>query len=70
MERLTEENFDYCRDICGCANSCRRLKEGFAPCKDALRYERLRRYENTGREPEEVEGKEVGPCSSTRSRQE
>lgn len=58
MARLTQAEGDYCRDVCGCANICKRLKEGFAPCKDALRYERLRRYENTGWEPEEIMGKE------------
>lgn len=55
--RLTKPDGDYCRDVCGGANSCKRLKEGGDRCLDAERYDRLRRYENTGWEPEEIGGK-------------
>lgn len=54
---LTEPDGDYCQNVCGSANSCRRLKEGGGRCRDAERYDRLRRYENTGWEPEEIAGK-------------
>ncbi len=54
MTRLTTPQGDYCRDVCGCRNTCPRLQRGQPPCKDAQRYQRLRQYENTGREPEEI----------------
>ena len=58
--RLTQKSGDYCRDECGQHASCQRLdharrhKDLSLRCKDALRYERLREYENTGFSPEEV----------------
>lgn len=55
--RLTRPDGDYCRNVCGSVNSCKRLKEGGGRCRDAERYDRLRRYENTGWEPEEIAGK-------------
>ena len=52
MNRLTTPDGDYCRDVCGMANTCRRLQVArllddlSRRCDDALRYERLRMYEN------------------------
>ena len=59
-DRLTQKSGDYCRDECGQDKSCQRLDHAgrhndlSLRCKDALRYERLREYENTGFSPEEV----------------
>lgn len=59
-DRLTKKSGDYCRDECGQDKSCQRLDHArrhndlSLRCKDALRYERLRDYENTGFLPEEV----------------
>ena len=59
-DRLTKKSGDYCRDECGQDKSCQRLdharchNDRSLRCKDALRYERLRDYENTGFSPEEV----------------
>ncbi|WP_300685460.1 hypothetical protein [Acutalibacter sp. 1XD8-36] len=59
-DRLTKKSGDYCRDECGQDKSCQRLDHAqrhndiSLRCKDALRYERLRDYENTGFSPEEV----------------
>lgn len=59
-DRLTQKSGDYCRDVCGQAGSCQRLDHArrhndlSLRCRDALRYERLREYENTGLAPEEV----------------
>lgn len=53
MNRLTRtaEKFDYCRDFCG---NCKYPAEIREKCLDARLYERLRDYEDTGLEPEEV----------------
>lgn len=59
--RLTKTAGDYCSDECGQARSCRRLDDAkqnddlSLRCKDALRYERLREYEDTGLLPTEIE---------------
>ncbi len=59
-DRLTKKSGDYCRDECGQDKTCQRLNfarrhnELSGRCKDALRYERLREYENTGFSPKEV----------------
>lgn len=59
-DRLTQKSGDYCRDECGQAGTCQRLDHArrhndlSLRCKDALRYERLREYENIGFAPEEV----------------
>lgn len=65
MQRLTDKTADYCRDKCGMAPTCKRLKEGDI-CQNARCYERLRRYEDTGLEPEEIAvraGEEVSECT-------
>jgi len=58
MDRLTKPNGDYCRDVCGQANTCERLeyakRHPGTRCQDAKRYERLRQYENTGLTPDEI----------------
>lgn len=48
LERLTTPDGNYCRDMCGMANTCKRLKEGKQRCTNALLYERLQYYENGG----------------------
>jgi hypothetical protein len=56
MNRLTRtaEAFDYCRDYCG-EGDCQHKAGVFpAKCLDATMYERLRDYEDTGLEPEEI----------------
>lgn len=59
-DRLTQKSGDYCRDECGQAGTCPRLDHArrhnnlSLRCRDALRYERLREYENTGFAPKEV----------------
>lgn len=53
MQRLTDKTADYCRDKCGMAPTCKRLKEGDI-CQNARCYERLRRYEDTGLSPQQV----------------
>lgn len=59
-DRLTQKSGDYCRDECGQAGTCPRLdyarrhNDLSLRCRDALRYERLREYENTGFAPKEV----------------
>ncbi len=45
VRRLTERDGDYCKDICGQAKTCKRLKAGDI-CDDARRYARLREFEN------------------------
>ena len=59
MDRLTIPDGDYCRDVCGNANTCRRLKEGKTMCSEVARYRRLREYEDTGLSPEELRKKEM-----------
>lgn len=46
MSRWTLPNGDYCRDVCGQINTCKRLKDGKDPCDDACRYDKLRVFEN------------------------
>lgn len=53
MTRLTKPDGDYCREECGFYKSCARRKKGDL-CRVALHYDRLRLYENTGWEPEEI----------------
>lgn len=52
MNRLTQKGGDYCRHVCGQINTCPRARG--ARCGDALRYARLRQYEDTGVSPEEI----------------
>lgn len=52
MERLTKPNSDYCHDICGHANSCKKVREDTKRCRDFFLYERLKEYENI------IEGRE------------
>lgn len=53
MERLTTEDGNYCRDICGQAGTCKRANTENM-CKDALRYGRLAEYENSEYPPKIV----------------
>lgn len=48
MDRLTTPDGNYCRDMCGMENTCKRLKRGERICRNALIYERLQKYENGG----------------------
>lgn len=48
FDRLTTPDGDYCKEICGMFNSCKRLKNGERRCRNALIYERLQKYENLG----------------------
>lgn len=52
-ERLTKEDGDYCRDVCG-MSTCKRISETGRRCSDAYRYSRLREYENIGMSPSEL----------------
>lgn len=65
MQRLTIRDKTYCSAICGQENTCQRVISG-AICKDALRYQALQKYEDTGYYPDEIikylgikEGQEV-----------
>lgn len=86
MDRLTTPDGDYCRDECGMANSCKRLRDArllndlSRRCDDALRYDRLRMYENIEAEadampetvPEGTEAflREAAACEAERVRLE
>lgn len=86
MDRLTTPDGDYCRDECGQAGTCKRLEcarvmgNMSLRCKDALRYERLRMYENIEAEVEAMPEtmpesgyaflKEAGACEEERLRLE
>lgn len=51
MERLTEPGGSRC-DGCQDAGECAYIAGEFpVPCPDAVRYERLKAYEDTGLEP-------------------
>ncbi len=52
-ERLTKEDGDYCRDVCG-MSTCKRISETGRRCSDAYRYSRLREYEDIGMSPSEL----------------
>lgn len=45
IDRMTEQNGDYCRDICGQFKTCKRL-EANDLCEDAKRYCKLQAFEN------------------------
>lgn len=55
MERLTQSNFNYCKEYCAEADGCAYAK-GVIPdmCGDAAQYYRLAAYEDTGLTPEEA----------------
>lgn len=57
MERLTKNGFDYCAEYCASSADCGFFKhEVPTPCGDAAIYNRLAEYEDTGLEPEEIDG--------------
>ena len=60
MERLTQNNFDYCLEMCEpeCAHKCPFYKdERESKCHTAAMYDKLREYEDMGLSPEEVREK-------------
>lgn len=54
MERLTQDGVDYCLS-CGAESCAARGGNIDFRCPDYNRFERLRAYERTGLEPEEIE---------------
>lgn len=55
MERLTQSNFNYCKEYCADADGCAYAK-GVIPtmCGNAAQYYRLAAYEETGLEPADI----------------
>lgn len=82
MDRLTTPDGDYCRGECGQAGTCKRLEyarmmgDMSLRCKDALRYERLRMYENIEDQAEQIANssnafvKEAESCEAEQARLE
>lgn len=59
MERLTEPGGSRCEG-CQDTGECAYIAGEFpVPCPDAVRYERLKVYENTGLEPENLQSSVV-----------
>ena len=56
MERLTQDGVDYCLS-CGAESCAARGGDIDVRCPDYMRFEKLREYELTGLEPEEVKAK-------------
>ena len=67
MERLTKSGTDYCAEYCceeHCVSSahCRLFKHELQTlCQDAVIYNRLAAYEDTGIEPEEASALQMHP---------
>lgn len=52
-KKLVSVDGNYCRDICGQSNSCKRLKDGDM-CTNAKRYAMLQEYARVGLTPDEI----------------
>ena len=55
MERLTQDDFDYCLNECKHNQHCS-FEEGYGlTCPDFKKYKKLAEYEDTGLEPLQIQ---------------
>lgn len=55
MNRLTQDNFDYCEENCNETDRCGYFTDKIGiKCSDAAIYDKLREYEQTSLEPNEI----------------
>lgn len=54
MERLTQNDFDMCKECPNNLQCDHAINGNFPPCGDKAIYERLKAYERTGMDPEDV----------------